>query len=646
MESQLRIIPEARAREFVRHRGPVTSVSLAQGSEQVVSCGYDGALATFDLRSGQASLRGYHPHLINRLVSSGDGRTVATCSSDYSIGIWTLDGSRPPRQLLGHYDDVEDFVFIDDTRAASASRDRRIIVWDLEAGGIIRILEGHERDVLALASSEDGRLFSSGDDMTLRVWQTATGRLLSTFGPFDTETDTCAMAPGSDRAVLGCDDGHVRVFNVDSGELIADLRGHRSGVKKVAISPLNGDLLSAGYDQRIVVWDAETLQPKLELPPTTGIWERSLCFSADGERILAGTFDGTVLSFRADTGEPEFVLGAEGSPPGNACFNDISCGPGGVFVTVSDDGLVRSASVQASATPPRIVAPAQGRVLMNAVEVSPDGRVAAAGTHDGRVLLYSLSEGAPELRASAELGCGPVNSLSFRGGPVQSGGEGGELEREVFAGCYSGAIVALRGDGVVRDRIELHEGAVKAICLFARGSRGVSCGADGLLLSWSTQGELLERFVGHTAIINDVDVDPGGRYLASISRDFSLKIWELETGKLLHIHLFGRRSLKSVCFFGSNLVVVGDYWGAVHSVELDSGKHRHKPLARNGISALARCGDEILATSYAGATFLVDPVTLDERKRFVAMDQRVDAAEPVADLDMVLSVRSGGRPPR
>jgi WD40 repeat protein len=612
------LISGAAARQFVRHRGPVTAVALALGESRVISSGYDGAVGVFDLSSGEVSLLGYHRHLVNRVVLSNDGRVAATCSSDYTVGLWDLQTGQPRAQLLGHYDDVEDFVFIDDELGASASRDRRIIIWELATGRIVRILEGHDRDVLALAG-HDGRLYSSGDDRTLRVWDLLTGRLLTTWGPFDAETDTCALVPDRGRAVLGCDDGHLRVFDTRSGELIADLPGHRSGVKKVAVSPLTGDLLSAAYDQRVVVWDANTLTPKLEIPTSRGVWERSLCFSADGRRILAGTFDGKVVSLSVETGELELELGRDQDSPGNPCLNGIGCSRAGVTVAVSDDGFVRVGQILGSEVGWHTrIDPVGARVLMNAVALGPDGQTAAAGTHDGRVLIYSLAGERPELRALAELGQGPINTIDFR-----------VLDDtwELYVGCYSGAIVVVDASGAIRRRIELHEGAVKALRTYVdeRGEGcGVSCGADGMLLSWSADGKLLHSFLGHTAIINDVDIDVASRRVASVSRDFTLKIWDLDAGKLVFNQALGRRSLKSVCFWASNRVLVGDYWGGLSSVDLDTGAVTRRQVARNGLSALARCGDGVVAASYTGEAVLVDPQTLDERRRLVAMQQRLD----------------------
>ena len=71
--------------------------------------------------------------------------------------------------------------------------------------------------------------------MTLRLGR-GERRQLRSWGPFETETDTCAIDTIRGRAVLGCDDGCVRVFDIASGVDRNDRRPPL-GDKKVAVSP-------------------------------------------------------------------------------------------------------------------------------------------------------------------------------------------------------------------------------------------------------------------------------------------------------------------------------------------------------------------------------------------------------------------------
>jgi len=601
------------ADSFTRHRGPVTSVAAVPGRALAVAAAYDGAVSLFDLDAGTAELLGYHDHLANHITVNAAGTQAASSSSDYDIRIWDLRGRRLAMVLRGHSDDVEGFDFVDAHTGVSASRDRRIIVWDLESGAIRRVIEGHAKDVLSV-TCHDGLIYSSGDDMTLRQWDMASGALLRTWGPFETETDTCAIDVRNHRAVLGCDDGVIRIFDGRTGAALAEIAAHGSGIKKVAVSPATGDILSCAYDQKIIVCDAHSFAQKVALEAHGAKWERSFSWSPDGATILAGTFDGTLVQWDAATGALLAEIGGEPGDRGNACFNEAAGANDGSVALVADDGLVRL--IRLTDDESRLTAcvePRGGRVLMNAVARDPASDRILAGAHDHRLHIFA----GPGLETVAQvaLGQGPINSIRV----AQCAGH----EGAAFAACYSGAIVRVSPDAQEVRAHMLHDGAVKALRLHPSAPVGVSCSADGGLLSWMLDGEIVHHFPGHTAIVDDVDISPAGDRIASASRDFTLNVYDLADARLTHSIELGRRSPKSLCFWDDRTVIVGDYWGALVKVDLETGRVTRRTIAANGLSSLTRNGDALVATSYDGGVYRVSVPNLEVLNDYRAMTQRV-----------------------
>ena len=602
--------------DFTRHRGPVTCVAGIPGKSAAVTSGYDSAVGYVELRRGRLELMGYHDHLVNRIVVNDQGSCAASCSSDYTIKLWDLNTRQPLRTLLGHWDDVEDFAFVSDEVGISASRDYRIIQWNLRTGAVERILEAHEKDVLAVEYA-GGRIYSSGDDMTLRQWDQKSGSLLRTWGPFEQETDTCAIDPRHGRVVLGADDGCIRVFDSYTGAALETISAHRSGIKKVAVSPVSGDILSAAYDQQVLIWDAGEFDLKVALEGHPAVWERSFNWTPDGTGILAGTFDGTVLEWDAGTGKRVAEIGWDNEVSGNACFNDVAAGTDGTTVMVSDDGLVRLAQLGSEAAAwTTMLQPRSGRVLMNAVTLGPAGDTVVTGAHDQKLHIFELRDGELGAEREVAIGEGPVNCVRIRSTP--------EFGDEAFVACYSGAIVRVSLDGEVRGRIRVHEGAVKAVRIHPHEPLGVSCGADGLLLSWTLDGDPVQRFHGHTAIIDDVDFDPDWQFIASASRDFTLKVYEFNSGRTVNSIALGHYSPKSVLFWDRDTVFVGNYWGELLRVDLGSERITRQRIADNGISALSRAGTHLVAVSYDGSVALVVPDNLTVVQSLSAMVQRTD----------------------
>jgi WD40 repeat protein len=599
--------------QFVRHRGPITCVTCVPNRDAAVTSGYDGAVAWVDLAARRVDLMGYHDHLVNRVSVNAEGSKAASASSDYSIFIWDLDSRTVERVLVGHSDDVEDFVFVDERTGVSVSRDTRVLVWDLETGAIARVIDGHDRDALSVAFG-NGRIFSSGDDMTLRVWDLADGSLIRKWGPFEYETDSCAVDVSRNRAVLGCDDGKLRIFDVVTGERIAEIPAHTSGIKKVAISPANGDILSVAYDQRACVWRAEDLQATLSLQSHNGVWERSFNWSPDGSRLVAGTFDGTIVVWDAGSGVCLYEIGDAGR--GNSCLNDVAATTTGDIVAVADDGVLRLGRMtQEEAMWVSEASPPAGRVLANAVAVDEERGLVVAGTHDHTVQLFELRGGALDPSTTLRLGEGPVNAVRVSQQATSKG--------QLFCACYSGAIVRVGRDNEILGAIRVHEGAVKSLCLHPAEPVGVSCSADGAVLAWDFDGRLLRQYPGHMAIVDDVDIAPDGRCLASVSRDFTAKVYNIADGRLLHSFALGHRSPKGVCFWSPDAIIVTNYWGAVIRIDLASGTMIERQIAQNGVSAISRCGEHVVVVSYDGSAHLLDPRTLDPVSSLQTMTQRL-----------------------
>jgi WD40 repeat protein len=321
-----------------------------------------------------------------------------------------------------------------------------------------------------------------------------------------------------------------------------------------------------------------------------------------------------VLIWDAVTGQCLGEVGERGE--GNACFNDVSGTAAGDILTVSDDGLLRLGRL--TPTEAKWVAeiePKSGRILANAITIDAEYAMAVSGAHNQALHLFDFDGQTLSGEIEVPLGEGPINCVRI------SHHKG--HEQESFVACYSGAIVRVSRQGEILGKFAGNDGAVKAVRLHPSEKIGVSCSADNSLHSWDFDGNRLHSFLGHMAIVDDVDIDPTGTMIASVSRDFTMKVYRLDDGSMVGSYSLGRRSPKAVCFVDKDTVVVTNYWGSLLRFDVTSGDTLVRHIAKNGISALARCGDHLVASSYDGALYLVDPVTLEPVNTLRSMTQRL-----------------------
>ena len=294
-----------RAGSFTRHRGPVTCVAGLPGGAAAVTSAYDGAVGWFDLaiRPGRAAGLPRPPG------QPGRGRRRRAPAPPpprrtTPIRIWDLRRpaprarpARPQRRRRGLR------LRRPRRRGSRSPATGGSSSGTCETGAIRRVLDGHEKDVLL-------RGLLGGTDLHLGRRQDA-----ARLGPRDRPAAHAVGAlrerdrqlrrrpPARPRAVLGCDDGVIRVFDIASGATLARDRGaplrHQEGRRLAGRRrhPLGG-LRPAGR----CIWDARTFALKVRLDGRRNTWERSFNWSPDGSRVLAGTFDGTVLVWDAATG--------------------------------------------------------------------------------------------------------------------------------------------------------------------------------------------------------------------------------------------------------------------------------------------------------------------------------------------------------
>ena len=79
---------------------------------------------------------------------------------------------------------------------------------------------------------------------------------------------------------------------------------------------------------------------------------------------------------------------------------------------------------------------------------------------------------------------------------------------------------------------------------------------DRTIKLWDLQsGKLLNTYEGHTDYLYSVAISPDNLKVASGSGDYTIKLWDLESGKLLKTYGGHRDEVRSVAISPDNLKV-------------------------------------------------------------------------------------------
>jgi len=116
-------------------------------------------------------------------------------------------------------------------------------------------------------------------------------------------------------------------------------------------------------------------------------------------------------------------------------------------------------------------------------------------------------------------------------------------------------------DGLPRDDVKAHDGAVMALAYLPDGGKLVSAGADGAVSIWNpATGQRTAGLTGHPGAILALAVSHDGKWLAAGGSGATVLIWNAATGAVTQRLATRFNEVKSVAFSkaGGRLAVGGD----------------------------------------------------------------------------------------
>ena len=113
--------------------------------------------------------------------------------------------------------------------------------------------------------------------------------------------------------------GDVFVWKSD-GSRVGELSGHPTAVWAVDVSSDGKLAATAGYDGLVKVWDLQSRKLKADLKQHKG-WVRSLAFSPDGARLASAGEDGKVFLWNTKDGKAAVTVEAHKGPATAVAFS-------------------------------------------------------------------------------------------------------------------------------------------------------------------------------------------------------------------------------------------------------------------------------------------------------------------------------------
>ncbi|KAL9040627.1 MAG: hypothetical protein Q9214_004409 [Letrouitia sp. 1 TL-2023] len=250
----------------------------------------------------------------------------------YTLVLWRTYGQCENYGVLtGHKGAVLDLHWSRNSEVIfSASADMTLASWDLETGFRIRRYEGHEEVVNCLDVSKRGEelLVSGSDDGFIYIWDSRQKRAIDEIAtPFP--VTSIALSEAMNELYTGSIDNDIRVWDMRHKSIYHTMSGHTDTVTSLHISSDNQALLSYGHDGTARTWNIQAFAPtdrqmQSYVGAHTGLEKNFVRarFNSKGDRIIAGSGDGTVVVWDVQSTKLSYKL-----PGHKGVVNDVDFAP-------------------------------------------------------------------------------------------------------------------------------------------------------------------------------------------------------------------------------------------------------------------------------------------------------------------------------
>ncbi len=327
---------------------------------------------------------------------------------------------------------------------------------------------------------------------------------------------SAALSPDGKKIVTLSEDKTAKIWDVETGKLIADLIGHTESVTSAAFSPDGTKIVTtASLDTIVKIWKAENGKLLTDLTGQTDSII-STAFSPHGEKILTISGGKTIKIWNvADgklianlTGHTDEVKSASFSPDGNK-----------IVITWGDG----TANIWDVASEKLVINLADRTEMFKTATFSPDGKRIVTSSWEKDAKIWDVESG----NLIAELIGHTDRTISAAFSPDRKWIVTASDDRTAIIWDVESRELIMKCKG--------HERSVNSSSFSPNGKRFVTASRDKTAKIWDVESRyVIAELIGHTQSVYSAIFSSDGKKIVTASDDTTTKIWDAENGALLY----------------------------------------------------------------------------------------------------------------
>lgn len=492
-------------RTFQGNLSGIRSVEINRQATSILAVSNDGTITTWNLLTGKRLFQmkpegdrftcaSFHP----------DGKTIIAGTVKSHISAWSIESGKK----------LSDF---------------RAIPQELRYGGRFEYPESK-----SVFYSRDGKFVIAGvSDYTAILWDAATGNEIRKYKNSNSTCTSCnieaVLTPDNKYVISACSDS-LKVFDRETGIPVRQLYGQGGTAEGLAVSDDNRFLAAFEYGVA-QVWDLKTWKMILKYGDYSEKKIMALALSPDGKELTAGNEKRTADAVTIPGGRSSLTLKGYLNQVDEkiltdsymywaSMVNEAKLSPDGKFIAVGRTG--NNAKLVDFNTG-KIYRTLRGhKRMVISLCFSNDGKYLATGGLDGQAIVWNVETGDSVVVVKFPDEKNAIYSVDI------------SADNKFLATADWGGLVVI-WDIATGKRVRAISPHDRTGCyqvkLLPNNVYFISAGLDRKLkLIEIDTGEEIRNFIGHTDLVNSINLAPSGDKFITASWDGSVRIWDMASG--------------------------------------------------------------------------------------------------------------------
>ncbi len=411
---------------------------------------------------------------------------------------------------------------------------------------------GHTGIVNGAVLSPDKKTIASvSNDQTLKIWDVESGLLLSDIKAHNQAVRSVAFSKDGTRIMTSSIDSTIKIWDTENLNLIARFR-LSAGVFKSIYSPDGKKIIVAPGDGYISILDAGSGNLIKKLSGHKA-WAETVSLNNDGTKLVSGSEDETAIIWDLMNGKLLMRLEGHTQPIKKVTFSN----DGMRVATASIDSTIRVWDVN-TGIQQLVLKGHAGKV--NTVLFSADDKTIISGSNDKTIKIWDARTGKElgEIKTTAQ-----VSDLEINGEQITAAlanrhiiiwnFKSKALIKDISGASSFSFFASLSPDGkrmasATETQLKLWDAVngqfiknvsrisstINSVAFSQDGKKILTASDDLLAAVWDIEtGHKLATFKGHTGSVRNASFSPDNKKVLTSSLDKSVRIWNAETGTQL-----------------------------------------------------------------------------------------------------------------